>query len=238
MALFLIPKRFTLYFILGEFMVNLYVLDTNIREGFDFQKLYNKLPDYRKAKINKIKFQEDKILSLGAGLLTKHILTINNLNDINIKFINNGKPVVEGLFFNISHSGKYVICAVADKAVGVDIEKISEYNENIPKRFFARKECEYLSAQPEANKNKEFFRIWTIKESYIKMTGEGISCGLDSFWVDFTKDTEIYRNINNTPLKQECYIYEFPFKEYCCSICSEDDKLNSNINYMKFSDFI
>ena len=169
MALFLIPKRFTLYFILGEFMVNLYVLDTNLREGFDFKKLYNKLPDYRKAKINKIKFQEDKILSLGAGLLTKHILTINNLNDINIKFINNGKPVVEGLFFNISNSGKYVICAVADKAVGVDIEKISEYNENIPKRFFARKECEYLSAQPEANKNKEFFRIWTIKESYIKI---------------------------------------------------------------------
>ena len=219
-------------------MVNLYVLDTNIREGFDFQKLYDILSDYRKKKIDKMKFENDKILSLGAGLLTKHVLNINSLNDKDIKFINNGKPVIDNLFFNISHSKKYVICATADKAVGADIEEISEYNENIPKRFFSKNECEYLSKQPEANKSKEFFRIWTIKESYIKMTGEGISCGLDSFWVDFTKDTEIYRNINNIPIKQECNIYEFPFKEYCCSICSEDDKLNNTVNYIKFSDFL
>lgn len=219
-------------------MVNLYVLDTNIREGFDFQKLYDILPDYRKKKIDKMKFENDKILSLGAGLLTKHVLNINNLNDKDIKFINNGKPVIDNLFFNISHSEKYVICAVADKAIGADIEEISEYNENIPKRFFSKNECEYLSKQPEANKSKEFFRIWTIKESYIKMTGEGISCGLDSFWVDFAKNIKIYRNINNIPIKQECNIYEFPFKEYCCSICSEDDKLNNTVNYIKFSDFL
>lgn len=219
-------------------MVNLYVLDTNIREGFDFQKLYDILPDYRKKKIDKMKFENDKILSLGAGLLTKHVLNINNLNDKDIKFINNGKPVIDNLFFNISHSKKYVICTTADKAVGADIEEISEYNENIPKRFFSKNECEYLSKQPEANKSKEFFRIWTIKESYIKMTGEGISCGLDSFWVDFAKNIKIYRNINNIPIKQECNIYEFPFKEYCCSICSEDDKLNNTVNYIKFSDFL
>lgn len=219
-------------------MVNLYVLDTNIREGFDFQKLYDILPDYRKKKIDKMKFENDKILSLGAGLLTKHVLNINNLNDKDIKFINNGKPVIDNLFFNISHSKKYVICTTADKAVGADIEEISEYNENIPKRFFSKNECEYLSKQPEANKSKEFFRIWTIKESYIKMTGEGISCGLDSFWVDFAKNIKIYRSINNIPIKQECNIYEFPFKEYCCSICSEDDKLNNTVNNIKFSDFL
>ena len=219
-------------------MVNLYVLDTNIREGFDFQKLYDILPDYRKKKIDKMKFENDKILSLGAGLLTKHVLNINSLNDKDIKFINNGKPVIDNLFFNISHSKKYVICTTADKAVGADIEEISEYNENIPKRFFSKNECEYLSKQPEANKSKEFFRIWTIKESYIKMTGEGISCGLDSFWVDFAKNIKIYRSINNIPIEQECNIYEFPFKEYCCSICSEDDKLNNTVNYIKFSDFL
>lgn len=219
-------------------MVNLYVLDTNIREGFDFQKLYDILPDYRKKKIDKMKFENDKILSLGAGLLTKHVLNINNLNDKDIKFINNGKPVIDNLFFNISHSKKYVICTTADKAVGADIEEISEYNENIPKRFFSKNECEYLSKQSEANKSKEFFRIWTIKESYIKMTGEGISCGLDSFWVDFAKNIKIYRSINNIPIKQECNIYEFSFKEYCCSICSEDDKLNNTVNYIKFSDFL
>ena len=219
-------------------MVNLYVLDTNIREGFDFQKLYDILSDYRKKKIDKMKFENDKILSLGAGLLTKHVLNINSLNDKDIKFINNGKPVIDNLFFNISHSKKYVICTTADKAVGADIEEISEYNENIPKRFFSKNECEYLSKQPEANKSKEFFRIWTIKESYIKMTGEGISCGLDSFWVDFAKNIKIYRNINNIPIEQECNIYEFPFKEYCCSICSEDDKLNNTVNYIKFSDFL
>lgn len=74
-----------------------------------------------------------------------------------------------GLEFNISHSGNIVACAIAYAPVGLDLEKVRIYPREIVYDFFCEEEIVY-SLQNERN----FYKLWTRKESYLKATGEGI----------------------------------------------------------------
>lgn len=84
----------------------------------------------------------------------------------------NGKPVYRNsdIHFNLSHAGNYVVCAVSDKAVGVDIERQRKNVIRVAKRFFTQAECDWIG-----NDSLKFSRIWTLKEAYAKLTGEGIA---------------------------------------------------------------
>ena len=90
-----------------------------------------------------------------------------------------GKPYLREypLFFNLSHSGEYVVCAVSDREIGVDIQKCSGMNiMRIAKRFFSEEECRALEAcATEEERRHFFFRLWVRKEAYGKFLGEGIS---------------------------------------------------------------
>ena len=122
-----------------------------------------------------------------------------------------GKPYVanaDNVFFNISHSGDYLAVAVADCQVGVDIEKRKNANIGIAKRFFTEEEFDYISFD-----NDKFFEIWTLKESYVKYLGCGISGGLNTFSV--VRDGEIKENIG------ECNLYKYTIEEYNIALCCE-----------------
>lgn len=95
-----------------------------------------------------------------------------------ITYENNGKPCIDGLHFNISHSFDFVVCAFADDAVGVDIEKIRDYPARVVKRLHPEEISRFEAA---IDKNTEFFKIWTRKEAYLKCLGVGISGGLETF---------------------------------------------------------
>lgn len=87
-----------------------------------------------------------------------------------------GKPYLSNypdVHFNISHSGKYVVCVVSDKPVGIDIQKISEYNPTVAKRVCTGQELKRIESS--ADKSSEFIKLWTQKETVIKMHGTGIS---------------------------------------------------------------
>ena len=87
-----------------------------------------------------------------------------------------GKPECEGVFFNLSHSGDMVLCAICDMPVGCDIEKVADAPLEIADRYFSEKERQYIdSSQSLPEISRRFFRIWTMKESYVKMTGEGMN---------------------------------------------------------------
>ena len=89
-----------------------------------------------------------------------------------------GKPYLRDypLFFNLSHSGEYVICAVSDREIGVDIQKCSDTNVmGIAKRFFVEEECRALEACGTGEERQQcFFRLWVRKEAYGKLLGKGI----------------------------------------------------------------
>jgi len=91
-----------------------------------------------------------------------------------------GRPFVEGrrLDFNISHSGKWVVLAVATPGpVGVDVERMDAHRDlnAIATRYFAPHEAETVSKEGAP----AFYRFWTAKEAALKSTGAGIAGGLE-----------------------------------------------------------
>lgn len=93
-----------------------------------------------------------------------------------------GKPYFENipLFFNLSHSGEYVLCAVSSREVGADIQKIQSADVmKLAKRFFSEPECLVLERCESAREQQGlFFGLWSRKEAYGKLTGEGIAAAL------------------------------------------------------------
>ena len=92
-------------------MVRVFISNiSNLPDALDNQEMMEGLPDERKEKIKRIKIAHGRKQSLGAGLLLKYAQT----------------TLGEGLCYNLSHSGDYVICAASNFSVGCDIEKIKE----------------------------------------------------------------------------------------------------------------
>jgi 4'-phosphopantetheinyl transferase len=68
----------------------------------------------------------------------------------------------------------------------VDLERIGKPaldHERVAERFFARAESAYLRSLPAATRLESFFRLWTLKEAYVKALGEGLRIPLASFEV-------------------------------------------------------
>lgn len=90
-----------------------------------------------------------------------------------------GKPYLREypFYFNLSHSGEYVVCAVSDQEIGADIQQCVSVNaERLAGRFFSEEECRGLSSyETEEEKRQFFFRLWARKEAYGKLIGEGIA---------------------------------------------------------------
>ncbi len=86
--------------------------------------------------------------------------------------------------FSLSHAEGLVACLVAlDREVGVDVEATERTGDllEIADRFFAAAEAEALRSLPEPERRARFFEYWTLKESYIKARGLGLSLPLHDF---------------------------------------------------------
>ncbi len=95
-----------------------------------------------------------------------------------------GKPYTDGLEFNLSHTAGFVACAVSDESeVGVDVERVDRKVEavSIARRFFADEEVRQIDLPDEARARDAFFRIWTLKEAYVKALGRGFDLPLKEF---------------------------------------------------------
>ena len=115
-----------------------------------------------------------------------------------------GKPRIKNsigdacLSFNLSHSGGRLVCAIArHQSTGVDIEIIRPRRriEKIARRHFADKEVDQLLALDEEARLDKFYQLWTLKESYIKARGLGLSLSLQSFGFEFAgKSLRFFEN--------------------------------------------
>lgn len=152
-------------------------------ENLDLKKAYNLVSKNRQEKIDFYRFDKDKKLSCGAYLILKKLLAGKNITDPIFKTEKYGKAYIsnhENIHFNLSHSGKIVLCAISDMEVGVDVEYIDrEIDLNIAKHYFYNRE--YENIMNAKNRPEEFFKYWVLKESYMKYTGLGMNLNLDSF---------------------------------------------------------
>lgn len=121
------------------------------------------------------------------------------------------------IHYNISHSECYVVCAISDEPIGIDIELVKEIDLNLAQRFFTLDEYLYVSNASTELQKQLFYEIWTKKESYIKYQGNGLSIPLNSFSVLSRSNDVYYRSIK---INEEviCYVCSKNSKNIVCKI--------------------
>lgn len=113
-----------------------------------------------------------------------------------------GKPFLIGypdIHFNMSHCNEAVLCAIDDRPVGVDVECVKEYNEDLARYVMNAQEMEQIngSARPDI----EFTRLWTMKEAVLKCSGAGIANNMKDVLVGCR------RNLKTFVSQNEGYVY-------------------------------
>lgn len=172
-----------------------YMLDVSLSEYSEQEKsalLERILPElsaYRQEKVRQTRFLEDRLCSAGAGLLLNLGLESCGLSgrEEPIGFCGNRKPYLvkhPELHFNLSHSGGMVMAAFSDRPVGCDIEKDGKADLRVARRFFHEAERADVERQPDpAAMTDRFYRYWTLKESFLKVTGEGMRLAMNRFCI-------------------------------------------------------
>ncbi len=149
----------------------------------------------RTEAVNNFKFMPGKIACAAAGMLLYEALSFEkgqapDISKLEFRKGEFGKPYIQNLpdfHYSISHSGTYVVLATADKPIGVDVQEMEMRSDpdNIADRFFSKEENEYLKKIADTDeRNREFFRLWSAKEAFIKMTGTGLRRELATFTVN------------------------------------------------------
>lgn len=164
---------------------------------------------------HRFRYDKDKDLFLVSHVFLKQILTYyTGIAADKMEFSVNayGRPelVATGrmkqLRFNLSHTDGLAAVIVTDAAdCGVDVERFGRMNDldAIAGRFFSPAEALELSRLPEADRQQQFYAYWTLKESFIKAKGMGLSIPLARF--SFSLNGDIIRNfvcdpaLNETP---------------------------------------
>ncbi|MGG4266729.1 4'-phosphopantetheinyl transferase family protein [Peribacillus simplex] len=148
----------------------------------------------RREMLRRFRFSEDRLRSLFSELLIRtYAIEKWGIANEDIDFVKNkyGKPALSGFpdcQFNITHSGQWVVAVFDTLPVRIDVEKVSQIDIAIADSFFSSLEKFQLNEQPEENKLSYFYKLWTLKESYIKAIGRGLSIPLHSFSFDLTED--------------------------------------------------
>ncbi len=174
-------------------MLRLYSFDVSAMSDDDFLRMYQESDRSRKLKIDRLKKEPAKKLSVAAGMLARqgiaHYFGMHP-QDVTFRRDTNGKPYAEGLdiHFSLSHSGNLAVCAISDKPVGIDVEKVRSVNMHVAEKMFTQKEQYYISSEKRKTQQR-FFEIWTKKEAYVKRLGTGIT-DFQSF--DVMGDSSVY----------------------------------------------
>jgi 4'-phosphopantetheinyl transferase len=156
-----------------------------------------------RARAARYVFDRDRNTYLVAHALVRTSLSrATGVNPGDWTFIANkyGRPEIatprehERLRFNLSHTRGLVACALNwQRDVGVDVENLErlEGSLDVARRFFAPSEVEALGRVAEERRRSTFFDFWTLKESYIKARGMGLSLPLRQFAFDLLDERAI-----------------------------------------------
>lgn len=171
------------------------------------------------------RFEKDSSLYVAGKMLTRKIFfslfgirpekIIFKIDDYGRPFLD--FPKVKNFDFNLSHSGEYVVLAISDERVGIDIEKIKPIDLAISNECFHDKEIEYLYKNSK-NVIDRFYTIWTLKEAFIKAVGQGLSYPLKNFYFNTLSSEEITINIIDDVSRWNFKMYDIN-KGYKMAVC-------------------
>jgi 4'-phosphopantetheinyl transferase len=158
---------------------------------------------------------------LGERLLVYALLAEKGIIYRNEPIIRNswGKPYLKNytdVHYNVSHCENYAACVISDTYdVGVDVERVHYFNLYAAKRVCSPKEIQRIYSTSDTN--REFFRYWTLKESYIKAIGKGLSHPMKSVNFEIESDGEIRTDLSG------CYFLLMEDKEgFITAVCYKE----------------
>lgn len=212
---------------------------TPLLEPRIYRIYYDRLPQWRKEKADKLRNLK-KAQSVGAWGLYQRMQEVYGFSDDAV--------------YNLSHSGRYAMCAVdvrkggvgkaesrweeagctgtlhegAAAKLGCDVEMIKKVRPGVAKRFFCPAEEAYVMGQEtERRRAEEFYRYWVLKESFIKATREGLKLDLRSFEIQIEKGGPVLiRQPEEFP--ERYYYREFELKagDARCAVCSTNPEFS------------
>ncbi|HHF7011403.1 4'-phosphopantetheinyl transferase family protein [Streptococcus mutans] len=204
------------------------------------EKLMTIVSEKRRLKANRFIHQKDRERCLLAEALVRYALIKDyGMKEEKILFdrSRHGKPLLIGsnLHFNLSHSGKWVVCAIGNSQLGVDVElvRLLEYK-NIYKSFSSTERM-YLDALPSQNKQTSFFKLWTLKESFVKFTGIGLKYPFDSFSIDVNSLKLLKEEQQGTNLS---FFSRKLDEKHWYALCCEPDKINKKIKQIDLDEIL
>ena len=139
---------------------------------------------------------------------------------------NKDTPIVKGEFgkpslaerpdihYNLSHAKGIAACMLSDYECGIDCENVRAFRPNVMRRVFSENEKKMVEEAPESERDILFFRLWTLKEAYVKTIGIGISYPMETVEFNFSGD-EIISN------HEECRFCQYTIDngKYIVSTC-------------------
>lgn len=153
-------------------MAEIYVLDISDCAGA-LEALRPQVSEKRKAAAARVKNEQAALQKIAAEILLAY--SLKQSLPLEYKLLKNGKPYIPTLpFFNISHSDNFVVCAVSNKEVGVDIEKISRMKTGLSRHIMSPREYENSQTVSGARLQNLLCEKWVRKEAYLKMLGVGL----------------------------------------------------------------
>ncbi|MBN2444820.1 MAG: 4'-phosphopantetheinyl transferase superfamily protein [Spirochaetales bacterium] len=210
-------------------------------------ELKNQLPDFlfnkfmlfvgkkKEERILKFRRREDAERSLIGDVLIRSIIChqFQKRNcDIAFEYNSYGKPSLKDLdhiHFNLSHSGVWVACAIDSSPIGVDVENMRTIDYSIAERFFSPTEYNDIMEKEGRERFEYFYDLWTLKESYIKARGKGLSIPLSSFSIR-KNHSEITISSNR---EETWYFMQYNIDpEYKFSVCAQNSHFPQNLTIM------
>ena len=196
--------------------------DLKDREAYD--SAYSRVSAVRRGKTDNFVFNKDRRLSLGVELLLMKALEDlgEDSESFEIEYVANGKPKLKGsdICFNLSHSEERVMCSVSERDVGCDVEFIKPINLEIARRFFFGSEYDTIASMEDSEQYDTFYRFWTLKESFMKVTGLGFELPLDHFRIDLGEEITVDQSVDDRYYR---FVEYNPNDGYRCAVCSVDN---------------
>lgn len=185
------------------------VADQNLFETFFLQAT-----DVRRQKVLKLRQEQGKYASLGVEIMLRCGMKRAGIPFGAYSYGEDGKPYFADnrACFSLSHSEEYACAAVWDKPVGIDIECRKDLTSGLIQRIAG--ENEWKEHSPIA--------IWCAKESYLKLTGEGLR--KDMRKIVFRGDAMLDAADGN----RLCGLYSAGLKELECWVSFFEESIQVN----------
>lgn len=192
-------------FLLGEkiYICNMKIYIINGIDAFDedfVEKCLCFFPQWRRDKALRYRFLRGRVQCVLTYLLLIHALREEGVFYEMPEFYygEHDKPYMKNYpewHFNFSHSKNTVCCVLSRNEVGVDIEDVGLYKENLA--VYVSNDEELNLLHESNNKADDFCRLWTQKEAVFKKIGSGITANVKNILIDESSIVESYKIDNS-----------------------------------------